>query len=400
MYSRKDDICGFLLLVVEDMPRGLSRPRQSLQGKRKRSLSADARASSRSKSRSKSRAASGSRPRSASSGAEYDASAVDFFEQPEETILEPSVEDKYRLGGQIATKILKELCELVVPGASVMELCKKGDAMIAKQTHAHYAKPDEHGDIIERGIAFPTCINVNNIVCHYQPLLEKQEVIISAGDVVRVELGVHFDGYVNTAAHTILVRDADADEPSVPEQINIDVLAATYTAAAAALRLMKPGGSNHEVTDMFRSVAHSYGVDVANGVISHRMKRWDEAGTQIILGCTSVADQVLQDTVIFQPNQIWTLDVVFINGGDNTLRSKAASISDHFVFKRSEVMEGQRRKTARYVLNALRIQGNQCMMPFTLNTFDNPTKGVHPATSDTFLLNLSFLPCVWHARPT
>lgn len=50
--------------------------------------------------------------------------------------------------------------------------------------------------------------------------------------------------------------------------------------------------------------------------------------------------------------------------GANKLRPKANSPSDHFIFKRSEVLLGQRLRSARYVLSALRDQGNPSMLPF------------------------------------
>ena len=129
---------------------------------------------------------------------------------------------------------------------------------------------------------------------------------------------------------------------------------------------------------MYRSVAHSFGVDAALGVLSHRMKRFEEQGQQVILGCPDLADHILQETVIFQPGQVWSLDVVMMNGNDNKLRAKSNSLTDAFIFKRSEVMISQRIKSARYVLSSLREQGNQGIFPFTVNNFDNPLQGYVP----------------------
>ena len=38
---------------------------------------------------------------------------------------------------------------------------------------------------IERGVAFPTCISVNNIVCHFSPLVS-DETVMEAGDVLNM----------------------------------------------------------------------------------------------------------------------------------------------------------------------------------------------------------------------
>lgn len=38
---------------------------------------------------------------------------------------------------------------------------------------------------IERGVAFPTCISVNNTVCHFSPLAS-DETVLEENDVVKM----------------------------------------------------------------------------------------------------------------------------------------------------------------------------------------------------------------------
>lgn len=38
---------------------------------------------------------------------------------------------------------------------------------------------------IERGIAFPTCISVNNTICHYSPLAS-DESVLEEGDILKM----------------------------------------------------------------------------------------------------------------------------------------------------------------------------------------------------------------------
>ena len=42
---------------------------------------------------------------------------------------------------------------------------------------------------IERGIAFPTCISVNNTVCHFSPLASDDSVL-EANDVVKMSVSL------------------------------------------------------------------------------------------------------------------------------------------------------------------------------------------------------------------
>jgi len=63
---------------------------------------------------------------------------------------------------------------------------------------------------MEKGIAFPTCISSNDICGHYSPLIsdaadkEKPQCTLAEGDVVKVDLGVHIDGFISLLGHTVV----------------------------------------------------------------------------------------------------------------------------------------------------------------------------------------------------
>ena len=40
--------------------------------------------------------------------------------------------------------------------------------------------------IVLLGIAFPTCISVNHVVCHFSPLLSETDIPINDGDMVKM----------------------------------------------------------------------------------------------------------------------------------------------------------------------------------------------------------------------
>lgn len=104
---------------------------------------------------------------------------------------------KYKLAAEITNKALNLLVSSIVPGASVVKLCRSGDEMIEKETGLVFNKKNESGEKVEKGIAFPTCISINEVVCHFSPLLENDRTI-EEGDLVKIDLGTHIDGYVAT----------------------------------------------------------------------------------------------------------------------------------------------------------------------------------------------------------
>ena len=54
---------------------------------------------------------------------------------------------------------MKAVINEVIPGASVIDICSFGDKMILDETAKHYKKDKQ----LKKGIAFPTCICVNEV---------------------------------------------------------------------------------------------------------------------------------------------------------------------------------------------------------------------------------------------
>jgi methionyl aminopeptidase len=52
--------------------------------------------------------------------------------------------------------------------------------------------------------AFPINIGINEIAAHYTPSIDDQ-TILKEGDMVKVDIGLHVDGYISDNAFTILV---------------------------------------------------------------------------------------------------------------------------------------------------------------------------------------------------
>ena len=81
-------------------------------------------------------------------------------------------------------------------------------------------------------------------------------------------------------AHTIVVQ-SDKNAPITGKKA--DVILAAYKAAQAALRLIKPGHFNNEVTEVIQKVATSYDVNPLEGVLSHELKKHLIDGNKVII---------------------------------------------------------------------------------------------------------------------
>ena len=171
-------------------------------------------------------------------------------EEAPKGIENPNVVNKYREAASIAKNALLKLAELCIPGTSVHELCTRGDKFIEEGLGQVFVNA-----AIEKGIAVPTCVSINNICGYYSPLAE-ESLSLSHGDLVKIDLGVHIDGYIAAIGSTMVVG-ATAQEPAVGPKA--DVIHAAHTAIQMALRLMKPGNCNYLISDNFAKVAADFG---------------------------------------------------------------------------------------------------------------------------------------------
>jgi methionine aminopeptidase len=100
---------------------------------------------------------------------------------------------------------------------------------------------------MKKGIAFPTCLSVNNCICHFSPSKNDPDQILKEDDIVKIDLGAHIDGFIAVAAYTLVVG-ASLEKKVTGRRA--DVILAAYNAAQATLRLVKDGKgvSNSERT--------------------------------------------------------------------------------------------------------------------------------------------------------
>ncbi|KAG2380286.1 ERBB-3 BINDING PROTEIN 1 [Vigna angularis] len=93
-----------------------------------------------------------------------------------------------------------------------------------------------HGKI-EKGVACPTCISVNNVVCHFSPLDNDESVLKVDGCFFGWcgDRATHIDGFISSVAHTHVLQEGPITGRAE------DVIAAANTAAEVALRLVRPG---------------------------------------------------------------------------------------------------------------------------------------------------------------
>lgn len=292
--------------------------------------------------------------------------------EEEEEVTDLSVSDvctKYQEAAKIVNLALQGLTLQCVPGAKVVDLCKFGHTIIEAQTAKLYAKKNN----VEKGIAFPVCISVNEVVCNFSPLdsegSEGHE--LKAGDTVKIDLGCHIDGYISVAAHTVIVPEAAGAAPKdVPDELG-RVAHAAYNAMLVASAQVKAGNTNSQVTNAVEKIAKAYGVSPICSVRMHQMKRFVIDGVKEVALRNPNPDEPeeLEEKLpecTFEQYEVYAIDVAMSTGEG---RARAADFRTT-VFKRNvETNYKLKMKASRSLLSE--IDKKYPTLPFTLRDFDD-----------------------------
>jgi curved DNA binding protein len=235
---------------------------------------------------------------------------MDVEETTIKDIESPDVVDKYKIASEIANRVMLAVLEFIKPGMKIVDVCAFGDKMILELTSAASKK------VKNKGIGFPTCVSVNNCAGHMSPLPEDSDTValLKAGDLVKVDLGAHIDGYVSTCAHTWILPLEGQEEPFSGRIA--DVVCAAYYASECALHLLQPGRSNTEVTKMIKAVADVFHVHPVEAVLSHQMKQNCIDANNVILNREELDQHV--DEFKFETNQVYAIDILMSTGEGKT----------------------------------------------------------------------------------
>jgi len=94
---------------------------------------------------------------------------------------------------------------------------------------------------------------------------------LKEGDVVKISLGAHIDGFAGILADTIIVPESEGGETAEVTGRKADVLMAAWLASEAAIRLVKPGVKNYAVTEAVGKIADAFGCKPLEGLSAFKL---------------------------------------------------------------------------------------------------------------------------------
>merc|ERR1719183_2243979 len=274
----------------------------------------------------------------------------------------PEVLAKYRLAAEIANRTLKMLMEQCKVGMKILDLCELGDRTIVEECAKVHNKGKAKVEAKDKGVAFPTCISVNEIAGHNSPPLG-DETTLADGDLVKIDLSVHIDGWIASVAHTLCV----AEDPAAPiEGRKGAVVMAAAVAAEGLFAALKPGVSNASLPPIFENAAKAFGVNVVEGVLSHQTKRFVIDGNKVIISKVVPGEQTV-DEEEFELNDVFVIDIIMSTGEG---KPQEKDEKKQMVFKRAvDQNYNLKMKVSREIFS--KITSMHSTLPFTLRDYED-----------------------------
>ncbi|MFH1234174.1 MAG: M24 family metallopeptidase, partial [Candidatus Diapherotrites archaeon] len=102
-------------------------------------------------------------------------------------MLDKETVEKYVKAGKILRKVQETARKSIKPGQKMLELAEKIEKEIAELG----GQP-----------AFPVNLSRNNYAAHFTPSIN-DETVVGEKDVLKVDIGVHIDGFIADAAFTL-----------------------------------------------------------------------------------------------------------------------------------------------------------------------------------------------------
>ncbi len=155
---------------------------------------------------------------------------------------------KYIRAGKIARKALEEAKESCEEGVSYLKVAEEAERVIRSQG----AKP-----------AFPTNISVNSVGAHYTPI-EKDENKFQNGDVVKIDVGCHVDGFIADNALTL----------EIGTKRHRSLIKASEEALNIAIKTIRPGVRTRDIGKNIERVIQDRGFNPISNLTGHELKQY------------------------------------------------------------------------------------------------------------------------------
>ena len=162
--------------------------------------------------------------------------------------------ERMRVSCRMAATVRNKVAKAIKPGMTTLELDEYAQELIAGMG----AKSAFFG---YRGFPGHICVSVNDEVVHGIP----SKRVVRMGDILSVDFGVVYDGFVGDTATTVMVGVSDPDV--------IRLIAVTEKALEAAIEQAVVGNRLSDISHAVEKVATAAGMGIVRDFVGHGIGR-------------------------------------------------------------------------------------------------------------------------------
>ena len=166
--------------------------------------------------------------------------------------------EAYEKSGKIVSKVRKMATDYIEADMKILELVNFVESNIIEMG----AKP-----------AFPCNISINEITAHYTSP-PGDESLIKDGDLVKIDLGAHVDGYIADSAITVLVGDSDNVLTEAENELNQKLIQTAQDALESAITTIKAGVELGQIGTAIEETITKNGLNTIPSLAGHELDQY------------------------------------------------------------------------------------------------------------------------------
>ena len=185
--------------------------------------------------------------------------------------MKDEVLDSYLEAGKIASRVLSRSLPLVKAGAPFLRVVEEVEDLVRAGG---------------AGLAFPLNLSLNEAAAH-DTASAGDDRVFRAGDVVKMDLGVHLDGYIADTAGTV-----DLGE-------NAPLVRASRSALEKAISLVRPGASTGDLGAAIQGEIEGQGFRPVANLTGHGLGRYEIHTPPTVPNIRMHGGAVLREGMVF-----------------------------------------------------------------------------------------------------
>jgi len=161
--------------------------------------------------------------------------------------MEPEELKNYKKSEEISDSVLIFAKKFVKESTKILDLAEKIEGRIRE---------------LGGGVAFPVNISINENAAHYTPDID-DPIVLREGDLVKVDFGVHIDGYIWDRAFSVLIGEEKSD-----------LIVAAEKAVENAVKMINSGIKVFEISEVIENTVSEFGLKPIYNLSGHGLERF------------------------------------------------------------------------------------------------------------------------------